>query len=181
MSIIEKIAFYAIELINEQIEKGVDVDGKSYKYSTKPFAMPAKRNLKGLKTLQKEGRLKPFTANGKLWQLVTGGYKDWRVINNRNPEGDYLQWSGSMLKSISARAKSDTSSVIYFTSPEQAQKAFWFNVSGVGKTRRLWKFFGLTDENENRLLDYAAGLVLNDPKFIDEAVSRIKTDLKARS
>ena len=39
-SVLQKIADKALELINEQIEDGVDYDGVKYEYSSKPFARP---------------------------------------------------------------------------------------------------------------------------------------------
>ncbi len=176
MKLIEKIGFYGIELIEEQIEKGIDIDGKPYHYSTRPFKMPVSNKLVGFKKLQKEGRLKVYTSNktGKLWQVVMGGYRDWRILNKREPDKDFLQWSGAMLRSLSSRAESDTRSVIYFISPEQSQKAYWFNISGVGKSRKLWKFLGWTEANKKRLAEYAASLVPNDPEFVKKIMEQIK-------
>lgn len=151
---LELLGFKAIELINNQIDKGVDADGKPFEYSTRPFAMPRKGKFP--KMFEKSGRIKYFKSKkGRLWQLVTGGYKDWRRMNNRNPEGDFLNWSGSMLRSMSSRADGANKAVVYFAIPEDAKKAFWFNVSGAGKSRKLWKFFGLTPQNENVLAQFA--------------------------
>ena len=49
MKLIEKIGFYGIELIEEQIEKGIDIEGKPYHYSTRPFKMPVSNKLVGFK------------------------------------------------------------------------------------------------------------------------------------
>ena len=108
------------------------------------------------KMFEKSGRIKYFKSKkGKLWQIITGGYKDWRRMNNRNPEGDFLVWSGAMLRSLSSRAEGTNKAVVYFAIPEDAKKAFWFNVSGIGRSRKLWKFLGLTPQNENVLAQYA--------------------------
>lgn len=168
MKLLEKIGFKAIELINEQVAAGIDADGKPYQYSSKSFAMPAGKK-KFPKSLEKEGRLIKFTnRKGKLWQIVKGGYKDWRKINNRNPEGDFLVWSGKMLKSMSARAEQGNRAVVYFSSASEAQKAYWLNISGAGRSRKLWKFFGLTSANKERLAQYAAAIAMNDKDLIDE-------------
>lgn len=172
MNIINQIAFRAIELIEEQVSQGIDIDGKSYEYSTKPFALPAGKKRFAKKMFDNDskkyvGQMRKFKAkSGKFWYLVHGGYRSWRELNNRNPDGDFLQWSGQMLRSISARQDNANSSTIYFTDAESAQKAFWFNVSGVGRSRRLWKFFGLTKENEQKLAEYAAELLRVDGKEV---------------
>ena len=55
---------------------------------------------------------------------------------------------------MSAREENGNA-VIYFADAESAQKAMWFNISGIGKTRKLWKFFGLTDESQKKLIAFA--------------------------
>lgn len=170
MSIATKIGFKVVELINEQVAAGVDIDGKSYEYSTRPFAMPAgkKRFAKYFyKPEDKGGRLGLFaTKNGKLWQLVYGGYADWRAMNNKNPKGDFLQWTGQMMRSLSAREMGEGKAMVYFADASAAQKAFWFNVSGVGRSRKLWKFFGLTKANEDKLYQYAVELLSKEGEDI---------------
>lgn len=178
MNIINQIAFRAIELLEEQVKQGIDAEGKKYEYSTKPFALPAgkKRFAKTLFDNDDKnyvGKMRKFKAkSGKMWYLVHGGYRSWRELNNRNPDGDFLQWSGQMLRSISARHEADDRAVIYFTDAESAKKAFWFNVSGVGRSRKLWKFFGLTKENEQKLLQYAAELLGKNPEEIVKIVTK---------
>lgn len=159
MSGLLDIGHKVIELLNEQVEQGVDRDGNRYRYSTKPFALPAgkKKFAKRLFADQsKGGKLKRFTtAQGKMWYYVYGGYRSWRELNDRRPDGDFLQWSGQMMRSLTT-AEEDGKVVVYFGDEESARKAFWLNVSGVGRSRKLWKFFGLTRENEQKLLEYAA-------------------------
>lgn len=112
------------------------------------------------------------TKHGKLWYLIYGGYRSWREINKRNPDGDFLQWSGQMLRSISAKQESDDRAVIYFADAESAKKAFWLNVSGAGRSRKLWKFFGLTKENEQKLLEYAAELLGKNPEKTAKIITK---------
>lgn len=177
MGLIGKAGFYAIELIEQQVEKGINEEGKAYKYSEKPFAMPGK--FANQKKLVKEGRLKTFTTKqGKLWTMVMGGYKDFRKLKNRNPEGDYLTFTGKMLNSLSSRVESSSKVVIYFTSPEQSQKAFWLTVSGAGKSRKLWKFFGLTKESENKLQEFIKAGVNKDEELTAQVIEKIRNTLK---
>jgi hypothetical protein len=177
MKLIEKAGFKVIELLEEQIAKGIDSDGKQYSYSTKPFATPEK--YKNQKQLEKEGKLKTFkTSQGKFWSIVLGGYKEYRKLNNRNPEGDYLQFSGKMLNSISSRIDSDKRVSIYFTDPQSALKAYWLNESGVGKSRKLWKFFALNKNSENTLYNFVKENASDDQDLITEVLTKMTNNLK---
>lgn len=151
------IAFKAIELIREQIDEGIDADGKPYAYSTKPFAKPYGKLTKKLERMLKKepDRLGIIKRNGGNWLVVKKGYKDWRELNNRSSDGDFLQWTGQLLRSMSARAEGENVGVVYFTDAAMAERAFWMNVSGVGRGRKLWKFLGLTKANEQKLAEWA--------------------------
>lgn len=46
----------------------------------------------------------------------------------------------------------DNDAIIGYNDREQAKKAYWFNVSGVGKSRKLWKFLGITQEQKDKLI-----------------------------
>lgn len=161
-SILQKIADKAIELINEQIEEGVDYDGEKYEYSSKPFARPVYGipNFKIFKkTAIREGKLKLFTTKkGSLWALFTGGYKEFRELTKRSPNSDFLNYTGRMLASMTSKVQNNQI-VVSFSTPQAEKKAFFLNISGVGKSRKLWKFLGLTKENEKILLEYAESLI----------------------
>ncbi|MEO0075962.1 MAG: hypothetical protein ABIK31_07700 [candidate division WOR-3 bacterium] len=161
--ILQKLSIRAVELINEQIARGVDADGKSYKYSTRPFARPAggiPRFGQFAKKAEKEGRLQYYTTKkGSKWVIFKGGYADYRKLTGRNPDGDFLEFTGEMLASMTGFARQPNQVVVGFSSQKAAERAFWFNVSGVGKNRKLWKFLGLTPENEKVLVNYAAELL----------------------
>lgn len=161
------IGYRAIELLNEQLDKGVDKDGKKYSYSTKPFAIPYDRRLKGQKPLEKDGLIRPFKSkSGALWIVVTKGYAWWREFNRRQSNTDFLNWTGAMLRALTVIRSSDTEVVVGFNDPMQSQKSFWFNVSGVGKSRKLWLFMGLTAESEQKLADeFAASLDISTDKL----------------
>ena len=163
MKNIEKIGFMALSLIQEQIEQGIDQNEQRYEYSTKTFARPFTSRVKNQKALIKAQKLGIITTkSGKRWMLIKGGYKAFRTMIGRNPEGDYLQDTGAMLQALSVKRKSDTDAVIYFTSAKAAQKAFWLSQSGAGRSRKTWKFMGLTERNRKRLEEYAATLITTD-------------------
>lgn len=157
---LQKVGMRALEMIEENIAAGRSYDGTKYSYSTKPFARPVGK-LPGRKKFQAEGRLKMFTTKqGHLWAVVTGGYKDWRAMNKLNPNGDYLQATGAMLRNLSVVEVDDEKVRLGFTDPTQRRKALWLEVTGAGRSRRLWKFLGLSDTQQQELAEYAATLLV---------------------
>lgn len=153
MYLSERIALRAIELINQQIADGIDIDGKKYKYSEKPFAMPY--SSKVVKAFGKDGKGKYYNVtskNGKRWLIITKGYKSYREAFNREVDKDFLQWSGNMLAAIDVINYDTYSAEIGFRNKKAAQIAYYLNVSGAGRGRKLWKFFGLTKENIDKLM-----------------------------
>jgi hypothetical protein len=172
-NILQLLSVRAVELINEQIERGIDAEGKPYRYSTKPFARPVggiPRFGQFSKNAQKEGRLKIFsTQKNSKWGLFTRGYADYRSLTGRNPDGDYLEFSGEMLASMTGFARQPNQVVVGFSSQKAAERAFWLNVSGVGRSRKLWKFLGLTPDNEKILVDYAAELLARSVELQNSA------------
>lgn len=153
MRAVENIANKAIELINEQIAEGKDIEGNSYRYSDKPFFMPYNKKL-AAKFGKKSGAFAVVKRGESLGMIIKGGYLSIRKIKGREENGDFLQDTGAMLKSLGV-IKSDTASAtIGFRDSLQASKAFWLSYSGAGKSRKAWKFFGLSQENEKRLADY---------------------------
>jgi len=65
--------------------------------------------------------------------------------------GSYFNATGKMLKSMSVLKINDNEAIIGFTDEENAKKAYWLNVSGAGKNRKLWKFLGVSKEQETDL------------------------------
>ncbi|MBL7997582.1 MAG: hypothetical protein JNL32_02975 [Candidatus Kapabacteria bacterium] len=157
------VGFEIIRLVNEQISKGVDEDGKKYAYSTKPFARPVGGSkLKRVASLEKEGKLQRFrTKEGKLWMVVTGGYRSLREMQGLNPDGDFLQVTGQMLRSMVPKVAGGEV-VISFSDARSARLAFYFTVSGVGKSRRLWKFLGLNEASKQDLTETVGALITQD-------------------
>jgi len=157
--IMQRLAVRALAMIEENIAAGVSYDGRQYQYSTKPFARPV-RSLRDLKKFIGEGRVKPFTtAKGKLWALIPGGYRDWRTMNGLNPDGDFLQVRGAMLRNLGVLSVTGDTATLGFDDPEQREKAFWLQVTGVGPARTLWRFLGLTEAQQNELAEMAAGMM----------------------
>jgi hypothetical protein len=83
-----------------------------------------------------------------------------------NPNGDFLQAKGDMMRNLNVIEVTDTTARLGFTSPEQARKALWLSVTGASKSRRLWLFMGLSQPQQQELAEYAATLV-TDKKITD--------------
>jgi hypothetical protein len=169
----------AIELIREQTQKGTDADGKPYAYSTKPYAMPLQPRLRKFIKTDRVGVFK--TKQGKLWAVVRGGYRDYRAMAGRKDDGDYLDFSGAMLRALDVVRVENTQQsdriVIGFQDAEQARKAFWLNVSGAGKSRKLWKFLGLTPKNQEALARFAEQELLKSVAFKEDVIKSIQETL----
>jgi hypothetical protein len=177
-TLLNKIGIRAIELIKDNIKQGVDIDGKAYSYSTNPFWIPYNNTVKSkLGGKSGEGSFYKITRSksGKLGMLVLGGYKVYKEKLNPSASGDFLTWSGKMLRSIhvlpgslsGAEVKGGGGSVLIgFSDSAQSQKAFWFNVSGVGRSRKLWKFMGLRKEQVTLLISEFTPLIRDDMRDI---------------
>jgi len=138
--------------IEENIRKGEDYEGKKYAYSQKSFYRPYDRKLH--QKLKKHPSLFDIITNknGKLGFIIHG-YKRYKEVMNPTAKNSFLTGRGEMLRDMKVTNVSDTEVVIGFSDPEQGKKAFWFNVSGVGKSRRLWKFLGINDKQKKELYE----------------------------
>ena len=144
--LLDEIAIAALSMIEDNIHKGIDMDGKSYSYSEKPFYHPYSKTIRS-KLGGKAGQGKFYEIikgkNGKLGMIILGGYKQYKQKINPTAANDYLTFSGKMLRNLNVIEAKGNRIVIGFTDPKQAKKAFWLNVSGAGRSRKLWKFLGL--------------------------------------
>ena len=171
--ILEKIGIRVIELINEQIDEGIDFEGVKYSYSTSPFVRPlGQKHYSKIKRAIKEEKATIFnTKNGSKWVFIEGGYKDYRSIIGRDPDGDYLQDTGKMLAALNYQVMGNEIK-ISFSSAQESQKAYWLNVAGAGKSKKKWKFLGLSPNNQNKLIEEFSSLVVKD--FIENYKFEVK-------
>ncbi|HRK05240.1 MAG TPA: hypothetical protein PLW14_09105 [Chlorobiota bacterium] len=158
-AIMTAVGLRVIEMIEDNIRRGESYDGTKFRYSERPFAMPAGATRLGprMKAFIKDGRLTAYMAKGKrLWVVIPKGYKDLRSMRGQNAAGDFLTASGRMLRNLQILSVTDTTVKIGFSDPEQEQKALWLNVTGVGRSRRLWRFLGLSPQQQDELAAIAA-------------------------
>lgn len=173
--IAKQIGYKALQMINEQIDQGVDIDGKKYSYSSKPFWMPYRR--KHIQKMGKENKGKLYqivNSKGRKGVIILGGYRMWREINDRNPDGDFLQWTGNMLASMDVINATNQFAELGFRDKKSAKIAYYLNVTGAGRGRKLWKFFGLTKENQEKLAEIGDKLTETDVRqFVEQHVARL--------
>jgi len=154
--IIKRLGNSALAMLEENIAAGIDYDGQPYKYSEEAFYRPYE-----LKLAQKLGSAASvFTKpDGKLGMIVHG-YKAYKEAVAPYSVGKFLTLSGKMLRNLNVLTTENNRVIIGFSDPELAQRAFWLNVSGAGRGRKLWKFMGLQkaqqDEIKTRFNELAA-------------------------
>lgn len=164
-----KLAQQALAFIYEQINQGIDIDGNRYKYSDKPFSLPYRKNIIAKFGKRQEGSLyQIFTgSNGRKSILILGGYRVYKEKMAKSM--DFLTWSGEMLAAMTVIEPNKDTAKIVFNNKEALIKAYYLNVLGVGKSRKLWKFFGLTKENTQKLnelaKEYADVMITEDFKW----------------
>jgi len=58
--------------------------------------------------------------------------------------------------------------IVSFASRRAAEKAYYLNVAGAGKSRKFWKFMGLTDKNEGILADFAGEIFARNINILQD-------------
>lgn len=142
----------ALAMIEENVRKGVDTDGKAFKYGEKPFWRPYdKRIIAKLGGKSGAGTFyKIVKSNNKLGMIILGGYRRYKEKVAGKPL-KFLSLSGQMMRNLNVVSSRQGETIIGFPDKEQAEKAFYLNVSGAGKSRKLWKFMGLRKEQIEEL------------------------------
>ncbi|MCS7054077.1 MAG: hypothetical protein NZM09_10145 [Ignavibacterium sp.] len=143
--LLKNIGSDVIACIMDNINKGVDIEGNNFAYSEKNYYRPFDKSI--YSKLRKDQSFGKVISNkeGKLG-FVIFGYKKFKEVFNPSAKNDYLTWSGKMLRDLNVLKLTDNTVVVGFTDPNNAQKAYWFNIAGVSKSRKLWKFLGLRQQ-----------------------------------
>jgi len=168
MTLLQTAGVFVLAKIEDNIKNGIDYDGNKFSYSGKPFYRPYDAKLY-LKLKRNPSLAKIVTnKNGKLGFIING-YKAYKQFMHPQSATNFLTVKGEMLRDmkilnsgsssanggINSGSSSGSSGevIIGFSDPAQSQKAYWFNISGVGKSRKLWKFLGITDAQKAELND----------------------------
>lgn len=165
-AILLQIGQRTVMVIKQRTSKGEFLPGSSSDakdYSTKPFSMPIgavqrKSVLNNMLKGKYEDDTQLFTSrSGRLWVAIKKGYKWMREQSNKQSENVDLRWSGRLMRSLKVIKVDTTKGEIEIDhSDSRNQKlAEYFNISGTGKSKKLRKYLGVTDEE---LLKAAEGL-----------------------
>ena len=165
---LSKVGNKTLFVIRRRTREGKFLPGSSPgagDYSTKPFAMPlgaANKTLSGrIEKAAGNSRSKYhdpdnfqlFTSKaGSLWVLAKGGYSGLRALAGKQNEKVSMSWSGSYLRDLGVLRTESDNIILGWKSRENQQLAYWHEVSGAGKSRRIHKILGLTKAEEKELL-----------------------------
>jgi hypothetical protein len=104
------------------------------------------------------------SKTGRTMVIIPGGYKQWREINNKNPEPVDLTWSGRMLRNLGILRAENGTAEIGFPSSSENLKAYYHNVAGAGKSKVTRKFMGITQPELDDLAELAEKLIFQKLK-----------------
>ncbi|MEP7217946.1 MAG: hypothetical protein ABI876_03470 [Bacteroidota bacterium] len=158
---LRRVGLKSIELITIRTLAGRDANNAPFApYSTEPFARPLGGITARARAALGETGLKIFkTRGGHLWAVITGGYRALKAASNPQ-DGPAVNMSatGAMLRAltiINVNAGARTVS-IGFSRGEEAIKAYWHNVTGVGRQHTIRKFMGVAPSEQPTLAAIAA-------------------------
>lgn len=150
--VLRQAGLRAIALIRERTLAGIDATGQPFApYSTTPFARPL-GGITQQTRAQLGGRLKIFTTQGgKKWAVVEGGYAAFKAAKRPNDGGVVnLADTFGMLRALTITKIDEGTNMVQigFTREEEALKALYHNDVGVGASRVVRRFMGLTPANQ---------------------------------
>lgn len=153
-----RIGKRAIAIINVRTSKGKFLPGSSpgaEKYSTKPFAMPigavSKKSvmfkmLKG--KYDDDTQLFQSAKSKKLWVAIKKGYKWYREQSGRGSSIVDLVWSRKLRRSLTVLKTDIKTGLIEIGHSDKRsdQIAQYHNELGAGKSKKIRKYLGLTED-----------------------------------
>jgi hypothetical protein len=148
-----RIGLKFLAKIRENTLAGIDAHGKPMKgYSTRPFARPMGGIPKNVRLqLDKEGKITYYRKKGRAtWVVIEGGYLALKSAWYEDGGKVNMTATGKMLRSMRVRLEGDKI-IIEFSREEEAEKAYWHNVSGAGKSRVIREFLGLPDDQASEI------------------------------
>lgn len=176
--LLKDIGNTTLSFILDNIREGVDTSGAAYSYSEKNYYRPFDKKIySAYKKDTSFGQIITSKSTGKQGFIIFG-YKKFKEKFNPQASKNYLTWSGKMLRDMNVLKTSGNEIIIGFNDPLQTQKAYWFNISGVGRSRKLWKFLGLRKEQINMLAEKFAGQITKE--IANELARRITSSSTQR-
>lgn len=167
-SLMLKIGQHSVVIIKMRVADGIFLEGSSdgsASYSTKPFAMPTgaikprSLMLRILKDDQKggdkfAGDVDLFTnKSGKLWAVITKGYK-WLREQAGKPTGKVdMRWTSELMRSLNVLSvNAETGEIVIGHKGKRNEDiAYWHNVAGAGRSKRIRKWLMLTNSELEKI------------------------------
>ncbi len=168
--LLAKLGNKTLFIIRRRTKQGMFLPGSSDNagnYSEKPFAMPLTAlNQTNQGTIRRAAgtdsnrskvydpeNFQIFTAKSKaLWVLVKGGYSKLRSLLGKQNDKVTMTWSGSYLRDLGVIRTGSNSATLGWKSSENQKLAYWHNIAGAGKSKRIHKILGLTKQEEKELI-----------------------------
>lgn len=165
-----------VAIIQARTVQGKFLPGSTTRgYSTKDAPMPlgglAERVGKGVagrvfRELQgEEGKIFTSKKSGKVWLMLTGGYKRLRELAGRETDRVTLNWSGAMLRALHHRGDIAAQQVVIYFSDARSEEIASFHHEGAGRSKIKRLFLGLTQQEQERLERWAEGEIPRKFRF----------------
>ena len=161
-SLMLKIGQHSIVIIKKRVADGIFLEGRSdgaSQYSAKPFAMPTGViRPRGLMLDILKGK-KGYDAQlfkskaGKLWVVIPKGYK-WLREQAGKPSGKVdMRWTSELMRSLTVLNTDVQSGTITIGHKGKRNEdiAYWHNVAGAGRSKRIRKWLMLTDSELEKI------------------------------
>lgn len=154
---LRRIGEWAVARIVERTQEGLDVEGRPFPpYSERPLSIPAGAlwspgSRTAARRLKAQGQLRYWRnrRTGSLWVTIQGGYRAYKEARFPGQGGQVnLTLTGTMMRSLAVLdvETSERGGVITigFRQAEAAERAYWHEVTGAGRSRVRRRFLGLT-------------------------------------
>lgn len=155
-SLMLKIGQHSVVIIKKRVADGIFLEGSSdaaSQYSTKPFAMPTgavrPRSLMLDIIKGKKGNDTNLfkSKSGKLWVVITKGYK-WLREQAGKPSGKVdMRWTSELMRSLMVLNTDVDSGTITIGHKGKRNEdlAYWHNVAGAGRAKKIRKWLMLSN------------------------------------
>lgn len=162
-----------LAFIEKNIKNGVSYDGDKFEYSKNPFFRPYDqkiyKKLGGKNAIGTLFNIVHSKNSGKMGMIILGGYDEYKRKMHPSAYNSFLTVSGKMLRSMNLKVSANEA-IIGFSGEEENKRAYWLNVSGAGRSRKLWKFLGISENQKEKLKKLVAD---EYKKIIVEDLGRI--------
>lgn len=148
--LLKSIGNKTLSFILDNIKKGISYQGDKFQYSENDFYIPFSPKIYSAYKKDSSFARIVSTNSGKLGFIIFG-YKKYKEKFYPDSLNNFLTASGKMLRDLNLLKISDNEIILGFSDVRNSQIAYWLNVSGAGKSRKLWKFLGLSQKQVDKL------------------------------